>query len=278
MAQPCVASFLGPCLKCPMPLTTRSLRSLLRHLNSRSRPAPRVPEGARVYVIGDIHGRADLLARLHRQIEQDAVGTPRSLTKRLVYLGDYVDRGLQSKAVIDLLLDGPLPGFEPVYLKGNHEDALLRFLDDVKTGPGWFAIGGDATAMSYGIRLAPDLSAADRFNHVWTELRRTMPQSHVKFMTDLLLSHVAGDYVMVHAGIRPGVALEDQAPDDLMWIRDDFLRSDADHGKVVVHGHSPRLEPEVRENRIGIDTTAFATNVLTCLVLEGTSRRFLSTG
>lgn len=261
-----------------MLISAGAVRQFFDRFAGRARAAPAVPPGLRLYVIGDIHGRADLLAQLQEMIQADADDLPPSVTRRVVYLGDYVDRGLDSCEVIERLLSDPPQGFERVHLKGNHEDALLRFLADPKAGPGWFAIGGDATVMSYGVRLDADLPTAERFTHVREELLRLMPAEHRSFLATLALTHQAGDYFLVHAGVRPGVALDAQSPQDLMWIREDFLRSSADHGKVVVHGHSPREAPEVRSNRIGLDTTAFATNVLTCLVLDGTEQRFLSTG
>lgn len=260
-----------------MTISTGSLRRFLGRFAGRGRAAPSLPANLRLYVIGDIHGRADLLAQLQEMIRADATGLATAVTRRVVYLGDYVDRGLDSREVIDRLLQDPLQGFERVYLKGNHEDAMLRFLADPKAGPAWFSIGGDATVMSYGVRLAGDLPVEERFAYIRDEMVRLMPSAHRDFLAALALNHQAGDYFLVHAGVRPGVALAEQAPQDLMWIREAFLRSTADHGKVVVHGHSPRPEPEMRRNRIGIDTTAFATNVLTCLVLEGTDQRFLNT-
>ncbi len=253
------------------------LKHLIRggkKLNSRK---PSVPRGHRVYAIGDIHGRADLLAQLHRQIRGDAANAPAGIKKTIIYLGDYVDRGLDAMGVIDLLLAAPMDDFETVYLKGNHEDALLRFLEDVSIGPNWFAIGGDATVLSYGIRIPTALSSAQRLEYVWKELRARIPQNHLEFLSCLQLMHQAGDYVFVHAGIKPGVPLDQQDPEDLMWIRGEFLGSRQDHGKVVVHGHMPVSEPDIQTHRIGIDTGAFATNVLTCIVLEGETQRFLST-
>lgn len=238
---------------------------------------PSVPRGVRIYAVGDIHGRADLLAQLHRQIQEDAATAPERVTKTVVYLGDYVDRGLDSKGVLDLILSDPLVGFDTVYLKGNHEDALLRFLQDNFVGPDWFAIGGNATVLSYGVRIPQGLSTRQRFEHIWTELPNRIPQDHLEFLFGLELMYQAGDYLFVHAGIRPGTPLDRQTPEDLMWIREEFLCSKQDHGVIVVHGHSPRNRPEIQNNRIGIDTGAFATNVLTCLVLEGTTKRFLST-
>ena len=242
------------------------------------RPArPRIPGGLRLYAVGDIHGRVDLLQRLHASIREDGDGASANTRKTVVYLGDYIDRGLDSRAVIDLLLDEPLGGFGVVRLKGNHEDTLLRFLDDVSFGPEWFAIGGDATVLSYGARIPTKLNSTQRIEHIRAELRARIPARHLEFLGRLELMYQAGDYVFVHAGIRPGVALERQDPQDLLWIRDEFRNFPNTQGKVVVHGHSLTARPEIHDHRIGIDTGAYATNVLTCLVLEGTGRRFLST-
>ncbi len=180
--------------------------------------------------------------------------------------------------VMDLLLTAPMDDFETVYLKGNHEDTLLRFRADLSIGPNWFAIGGDATVLSYGIRIPTALSSEQRLEYVWKELRARIPQNHLEFLSCLQLMHQAGDYVFVHAGIKPGVPLDQQDPEDLMWIRGEFLDSRQDHGKVVVHGHMPVSQPDIQTHRIGIDTGAFATNVLTCIVLEDVTQRFLSTG
>jgi serine/threonine protein phosphatase 1 len=238
--------------------------------------APHVPAGRRVYAIGDIHGRADLLARLHEMILEDAKGAE-ALTKVMVYLGDYVDRGPASRDVIDRLL-APLPkGFRAVYLRGNHEAWLVDFLADVAAGPGWLNNGGHATLQSYGVGRAIGLTLASRLGATQAALARALPDPHRRFFETLGLYHVEGDYLFVHAGIRPGVAIDRQAPDDLMWIRDEFLYSEADHGYVVVHGHSITEAPELRPNRIGIDTGAFATGQLTCAVLERDQVRFLAT-
>ncbi|MEE8275630.1 MAG: metallophosphoesterase family protein [Alphaproteobacteria bacterium] len=236
-----------------------------------------IPEGQRVYAIGDIHGRADLLHALHAQIAADAADADANMLMTAVYLGDYVDRGPDSKGVIDALLASPLPGFEAVHLKGNHEDLMLEFLaDPAAQGQLWLFNGGDATARSYGVAVTDE--ALDRMQRLREELNARIPPAHFEFLSRLSLAHEVGDYLFVHAGIRPGVALDRQSEQDLIWIRDEFLRSAADHGKVVVHGHTPMHAPEVRANRISIDTAAYATDVLTCLVLEGTERRFLMTG
>jgi len=240
--------------------------------------AVRVPDGVRVYAVGDIHGRVDLLGEVHRLILDDLAAAPGPARPAVVYLGDYVDRGADSRAVIDTLLDRPLGDIDHVFLKGNHEQAFLDFLDDSSTGPGWFSYGGDATVLSYGVRRSRDAAPDQRFEALRAGLRDAVPPAHLAFLADLELSCVIGDYMFVHAGIRPGTPLDRQDPDDLLWIREAFHRSSADHGKVIVHGHSITDTPEVRPNRIGIDTGAYYSNVLSCLVLEGDSRRFLATG
>jgi serine/threonine protein phosphatase 1 len=250
-------------------------------LSPRTRPlgelTAQAPAGQRVYAVGDIHGRADLLEQLLQLIELDGAAATGADRRVLVYLGDYVDRGLQSREVLDLILAGPPKGFEAVHLKGNHEDCMLRFLDDWSTGPHWFSIGGDATALSYGVRPAAGQTGAKRFQHAARELQTRLPQSHLRFLQNLDLTYEAGDYLFVHAGLRPGVALHDQDPEDLMWIREEFLNGPNSHGRMVVHGHSPARAPAVFEHRIGIDTGAFFTNVLTALVVQGAERRFIST-
>lgn len=244
---------------------------------SKTRPkAWSAPPGSRVYAIGDVHGRLDLLESLEELIAADAAeGVP--ARKVVVYLGDYVDRGMEARHVVDRLMAHPLNGFEAVHLKGNHEDFLLRFLDDVQIGAGWLRNGGNTTLYSYGIRppdRPTDTSALERARQ---ELLRRLPPAHLDFYRRLKHSHVEGDYFFAHAGVLPGRPLDRQAPEDLMWIRDDFLDSPDDHGKIVVHGHTITEEPDVRANRIGIDTGAYASGRLTALVLEGATRRFLQT-
>jgi serine/threonine protein phosphatase 1 len=239
------------------------------------RPAE-VPEGSRVYAVGDIHGRRDLLAALQERIAADAASLPPA-RQVLIYLGDYCDRGLETRELVDLLLDRPLEGFERVYLKGNHEEFLLRFLEDAKMGPAWFANGGGGTLYSYGVRMPPKGGDVERMQGLQKQFAENMPARHLDFFTSLARYHVEGDYLFVHAGIRPGVPLERQSDEDMLWIRELFLASESDHGHFVVHGHTITDQPDLRPNRIGIDTGAFATGVLTCLVLEGTTRRFLQT-
>jgi serine/threonine protein phosphatase 1 len=241
------------------------------------RPAapPAYPPGKRMYCIGDIHGRADLLEQLHTLIEVDAV--PFDGTKQLLYLGDYIDRGDESRQVIDILLSQPLADFEYIYLLGNHEHALLDFLIDPEAMSGWLTWGGRETLASYGIQAGFAPSKSELYK-VKSLLERATPASHLNFFENCQLSHTEGNYYFVHAGIRPGVALEKQDFQDQLWIRDAFLSSGANHGAVIVHGHSITEQVELLPNRIGIDTGAYSSGVLTCLVLEGTGQRLLQTG
>lgn len=232
--------------------------------------APRGPDGCRVYAIGDIHGRADLLGRLHGLIAQDARRRPAGRTV-VVYIGDYVDRGPESAAVIDLLLRGPPDGIEARFIKGNHEDFLLRFLDDPAVWSHWSANGGEETLESYGI------DPCEAPGELRRRLAEALPPRHLDFLRALATHHVEGDYFFVHAGVRPGIPFADQRESDLLWIRDEFLGSDEPFGKIVVHGHSIQAAPDIRPNRIGIDTGAYRTGRLTCLVIEGDTRRFLET-
>ncbi len=244
------------------------------------RPGASLPEGWLVYAIGDIHGRADLLAELHGKIAADAAARPAS-RRLVVYLGDYVDRGPDSRDVVAMLLDGPLDGLEAVHLVGNHEDYLLRFLDDESLGDSWMANGGAAAIASYGIDPLARAPDEDHMIALQRAFRRHLPARHRAFLAGLAESFRAGSYFFAHAGVRPGVPLDAQERTDLIWIRDAFLDSDADHGAVVVHGHSIRRRPERRANRIGIDTGAYASGCLTALVLEaadgGVAERFLQT-
>lgn len=234
------------------------------------------PDGTRVYAIGDIHGRLDLLIRLETMIEAD-LATARPKRAVAVYLGDYVDRGPDSRGVLDRLLDRPLPVDEIVHLLGNHEDTMCRFLADPWVGENWMRFGGRETLSSYGVALDPGLPPERWLVQAQEAFNRAVPERHLAFLEGLPLKHEEGGYLFVHAGIRPRVALDRQRRHDLLWIRHEFLDSEADHGRVVVHGHSISNEPELLSNRIGIDTGAFMTGCLTALVLEGRERRFLAT-
>jgi serine/threonine protein phosphatase 1 len=245
--------------------------------NAEPAAPPRVPEDARVYAVGDIHGCADLLDELHDKILADAEARP-AARRVVIYLGDYVDRGPDSKAVIDRMLADALPGFEQVRLIGNHEEMLLRFLGDPDVGPLWMYNGGAATCRSYGVDLAALPAGEDHFLRLRRQFAAALPAKHRRFFDSLVYRHEEGDYAFVHAGIRPGMALARQDPEDLLWIREPFLYSDRDHGKVIVHGHTPVDRPELRHNRIGIDTGAVFGGALTALVMAGSERRLLQAG
>jgi len=231
-----------------------------------------VPAGQAVYAVGDVHGRADLLDELLEKIERDAGGHPEDEIRRVIFLGDYVDRGMGSKAVIDRLTDAPLPDFVTVFLMGNHEQAMLDFLDDHTDGRAWLSYGGVETLMSYGVAPTQPRDVLRK------TLRHRLPPEHLAFLRRCELHCSVGDYVFVHAGVRPGVALDAQNPLDLLWIRDEFLCAPiALDGKVVVHGHTVCKVPEDLPYRVNIDTGAFFSGRLTCLVLRGNTRRFLAT-
>jgi len=249
---------------------------IARLFAGRGRPEPSGPAGTRLYAVGDIHGRVDLVRSLTTLVADDARRhrAPRNV---VIFLGDYIDRGAQSREVIELLMHEPLAGFEHVHLRGNHEDVMLRFLDDIAVGPSWLAFGGRETLASYGVEAPYPDAPPDELDRARRALARSLPPAHHDFLSRLVFRYDAGDYVFVHAGVRPGVPLDRQVPQDLMWIRDEFLFSGDDFGRIVVHGHSISPVPEVRHNRIGIDTGAYRTNRLTCLVLDGTASSFLQT-
>ena len=250
-------------------------RGLFSRLFSRKRDATSVPSGVRVYAVGDIHGRLDLLDNIQEKIVRDSEQAP---AKRIiVYLGDYIDRGADSKGVIDRLLSPPAKGFTARYLRGNHDQSLLDFLDDPGHYRMWKDYGARETLVSYGI-MPPRGESDAVLSKARDDLASVLPESHLEFVRGLELSLAIGDYFFVHAGVRPGLPLARQSPQDLMWIREEFLTSSSDFGKVVVHGHSPSPIPIKRANRIGVDTGAYATGRLSCAVLEGSECRFLQTG
>ena len=231
-------------------------------------------DNRRTYVIGDIHGRSDLLDQVVEEIKRDLERSPvaEGLT---VTLGDYVDRGPDSRGVLDRLARNPFPT-RYIALKGNHEALFEAFLRDPTVASQWRRWGGLETLHSYGVPVA-QVMVGKGFEEASNALRQSVPQEHFRFLGSLRFSLSLGDYFLCHAGVRPGVPLEHQQPEDLLWIREEFLNSRMSFGKVVVHGHTPTASPEVLPTRINIDTGAFATGRLTCLVLEGESRRFLST-
>ena len=233
-----------------------------------------MPEGERAYVIGDVHGRNDLLRCLLDRITVDAAARETGKT-HLIFLGDYVDRGRESAGVIETILNLEMPEMNVVALKGNHETCMLAFLDDPIKGKRWLHYGGDATLRSYGIEVSVCDLTEEKIKDAAGKFEKTLPVSHREFLEKLNDKLVIGDYFFVHAGIDPGRSLEKQKARDLHWIRDEFLSHQGLYEKIIVHGHSIIPEPEFKSNRIGIDTGAFYSGNLTCLVLEGTDKDIL---
>ena len=234
-----------------------------------------------VYAVGDVHGRLDVLAPLIRDIAQDAADThgPESGAAEpplLVFLGDYVDRGPQSRGVIDLILElRAARRFEVRALKGNHEEALLQFLDDPSFGSTWAEHGGAATLSSYGVQPPAQRTDAEAWARAREAFAAALPANHRFFYETLELMVTEGDYAFVHAGVRPGVPLAEQLERDLLWIRHDFLEERGRFEKVIVHGHTPLETPQLVHNRLGVDTGAYATGVLTAVRLLGEDQRVL---
>jgi len=227
---------------------------------------PKLPDGLCIYAIGDIHGCArqlqEVFAAIDRHLSQAAPA--RALH---VFLGDYIDRGPASRQTIDLLIERSRR-HESIFLKGNHEAFLLEVLQDASRLEAWKEFGGFQTLMSYG--LAPSIKPGrDEQHELVQALQRGMPEHHRHFFSNLRSSFLCGDFLFVHAGIRPGVPLPKQCEEDLLWIRNEFLQSEEDFGKFVVHGHTPVPKPDIRPNRINIDTGAYATGILTLLTIQG---------
>ena len=234
---------------------------------------PPAPDGYTFYVIGDIHGRLDLLLDVQRQIDEDKAGFHTGHTAE-IYLGDYIDRGPESAGVVSRLIVRARET-RAIFLRGNHEQMLLSFLDGDDDCLGlWRAVGGVATMVSYGVP-ARLLSVSASQEDVRRCLHEQMPPEHLHFYEQTGAYMRAGAYLAVHGGIRPGVRLEDQKTSDLLGIRRDFLQYEGDFDFIVVHGHTPVTTPELRSNRINIDTGAFATNRLTCLRIGGDGARVL---
>jgi len=250
---------------------------LLARFAPKSRSIAKPSTGERlVYAVGDVHGRLDLLDPLIRRIADDVLQLRPSERPMLVFVGDYVDRGLESKGVIDRLIGlRAEAAFEVRTLKGNHEEAMINFLSDAGAGAEWVEYGGGQTLVSYGVNPPKQRDNAAEWERAREEFGQRMPPSHLAFLSGLELIMVVGDYAFVHAGLRPGLSIQDQDEHDLMWIRDVFLNERRPFEKVVVHGHTPEEAPFVGERRIGIDTGAYATGVLTAVRLMGEERTIL---
>ncbi|MFD2110237.1 metallophosphoesterase family protein [Thiorhodococcus fuscus] len=237
--------------------------------------APSTPPGICIYAVGDIHGRYDLLLALQDKILADAAER-QERHKIAIYLGDYIDRGPDSRKVVAHLHANPLPDFTSIHLMGNHEQSMLGFIRAPDHHANWLQFGGLATLTSYGVGSSA-LGLETELRQMARELEMQIPEPERVFLERLEAYRVFGDYLFVHAGIRPERPLESQEMADLFWIREDFLRYTKPHSHVVVHGHHVTEEPVVKDNRIGIDTGAFATGCLTCLMLDGEERRFIDT-
>jgi serine/threonine protein phosphatase 1 len=240
---------------------------VLNLFKSHRRP-PRLGGNQRLYVIGDIHGRADLLDMLLARIDADLAAEPCG-DYAVIAIGDYVDRGPESREVLNRLI-ACIRTHRTVLLKGNHEAYFLEFLRNPSVLRVWRQYGGLQTLISYGLK--PSLNPSEPEQHeLARELATVLPWEHRALLDALPTAFSFGDFYFVHAGVRPGIPLADQQEQDQLWIRDDFLLCEDDFGKVIVHGHTPVREPEIRPNRINIDTGAYATGRLTCVKISGES-------
>ncbi|MEM6625326.1 MAG: metallophosphoesterase [Pseudomonadota bacterium] len=230
------------------------------------------------YAVGDIHGRADLLLRMIDMLRDDALQAEDVQGRPvLIFLGDYIDRGFQSKAVIDTLNGPAVSDFDTRFLRGNHEAAFLHFLSDSEFGPKWATYGGIETLVSYSVRPPSIRTDEAEWERVRDDLSKALPQGHLAFLQSLENQITLGDYEFVHAGVAPNVALDQQVEDDLLWIRDEFLLNKKRLERVIVHGHTPEAAPYRDNRRIGLDTGAYMSGRLTAARFQGNNVRFLST-
>ncbi|MFN4274199.1 MAG: metallophosphoesterase [Aliihoeflea sp.] len=230
------------------------------------------PDGMRLYAVGDVHGRADLLRRVHDRIDAE-IAQDRPDDWRVVHLGDYVDRGEDSCGVIDLLVQRMEQDPRHIALLGNHEERFAMFLEDAAEWTNFINFGGRETALSYGV----DLDAHGEEAAAQQALAAAVPKDHVLFLDRLQLSATFGDFFFCHAGIRPGVPLDRQTQADLVWIRKPFHDHKDLHPKVIVHGHTPVAVADIRSNRVNLDTLAYDSGILTVLVVDGTDKRLFAT-
>ncbi|MBR0697951.1 metallophosphoesterase family protein [Bradyrhizobium lablabi] len=238
--------------------------SALRQLTSTTKP--RLPDGIRIYAISDIHGCAHLLKEMLEVIDAD-IARSRPHRAVEVYMGDYIDRGPDTRHTLDLLIERARRG-NAVFLKGNHEAILANVARDPSRVPDWFRIGGLQTLMSYGLSASRNPHEEEQRTLI-KALAAAMPPLHRAFLDRLRLTFTCGDFFFVHAGVRPGTPLSEQREQDLLWIRDEFLRSKKNFGKYIVHGHTPVRTAEILPNRANIDTGAYATGNLTLLSIQG---------
>lgn len=232
----------------------------------------RAPDGMRLYAVGDIHGRRDLLTAMHAHI-MDEILRDRPSDWRIVYLGDYEDRGPDSRGVIEFLSRTCGSDKRVIALAGNHDLGLLDYLGSIKTDRMFLDNGGMATVRSYGV--SPDFLSREKAMATHEAFRRAIPASHIDFLRNLPLTASFGDFFFCHAGVRPGVPLDAQEPHDLVWIRDIFHRHVGLYSKIVVHGHTPVGEAEIMPNRVNLDTGAWLSGRLTALAVDGDRKRLL---
>lgn len=238
----------------------------------RPRPVdkPRIPRGYRAYAVGDVHGRLDLLDRLLAAIEQDVERRP-ARKNLLIFLGDLIDRGPDSNGVVERLRTYRNDRLRPYFLAGNHEEVLLRLLAGERgILDSWLKYGGAECLTSYG--CDPESLSRTSERTALAMVKEAIPAEHAQFIGSFADTLTLGDYLFVHAGIRPGLDLSLQSQVDLRWIRSPFLENDHDHGVVVIHGHTISDGVDVRPNRIGIDTGAYRSGILTAMCLEGEQR------
>lgn len=244
-------------------------------LRKKGDQLPRTPRGYRAYAVGDVHGRIDLLEQLLAAIDEDVRRRPPRKTL-LIFLGDLIDRGPDSRAVVERLRTFRHERLKPYFLTGNHEEVLLRLLKGERgILASWLQYGGAECLASYGFDAAMLEPSNER--SALSTIRTIIPADHVRFISSFIDTLRFGDYLFVHAGIRPGIDLSLQSQSDLRWIREPFLDDKSDHGLVVVHGHTISNEVEMEPNRIGIDTGAYRTGRLTALAVEGQDRWLLDT-
>lgn len=257
-------------------LSRPKLRTRIRGLfKKRLPPEPFLPDGIRVYCIGDIHGRNDLLHRLLSDIMDDMKAFVGQVI--IVCLGDFIDRGGDSREVVETLLRHERLGIEFIYLRGNHEQMLLDCLQNPALISSWLPYGGLPTLASYDVAVRKLPTKKQDLVDIQQRLKENLPASHQRFFLETQLSYTLGSYFFVHAGIYPRRSLNKQQPEDLLWIRDEFVRSTKNHGKIIVHGHTITEQPQILNNRIGIDTGAYSSGKLTCLALESGCQRILQT-
>lgn len=231
------------------------------------------PEGLRLYAIGDIHGRFDLMAEMHARILGE-IERDRPNDWRIIYLGDYIDRGGQEAQVLDFLARTTAEESRVQALAGNHDQGLLDFLAGKTLDNLFVNNGGDTTAASYGVSLQPD-APPDEMRQTRDSLLKAIPQAHIAFMRDLPLSFTYGDYFFCHAGIRPELPLDRQVPHDLMWIRQEFQNHLGLFPKVIIHGHTPVRRADIHANRVNLDTGAWKSGLLSAMMFEGKRKRLL---